>query len=63
MSASLLVASPLSVVDAALHGLLGESAILRGATKTSLPRFRLPSTFGFLGMLSHAPDAALQWSQ
>ena len=62
MSASLLVASLLSAVAAALHGLLGESAILRGATKTSLPRLRLPSTFAFLGMLSNAPDAALQWS-
>ena len=62
MSASLLVASLLSAVAAALHGLLGESAILRGATKTSLPRLRLPSTFAFLGMPSHASDAILQWS-
>ena len=61
MSEPLLVASILMALAAALHGVLGETAILRAAIGTPLPQLRLPRAFRFLALSTSAENIDLQW--
>ena len=62
MSEPLLVASGLSLLAAALHGILGETAIFHQALDNPLPPFRLPRTLRFLALATPAENSALHWA-
>ena len=62
MSEPLLVASGLSLLTAALHGILGETAIFHQARANPLPPFRLPRALRFLTLATPAENSALHWA-
>jgi len=62
MSEPLLVASGLSLLAAALHGILGETAIFHQARANPLPPFRLPRALRFLTLATPAENSALHWA-
>jgi len=62
MSAPLLVASGLSLLAAAIHGILGETAIFHQARANPLPPFRLPRSLRFLTLATPAENSALHWA-
>jgi len=61
MNGSLVAASILSALAAALHGGLGETAILRAAVRTPLPRLQPPSAFAFLAAETAEANTEIQW--
>jgi len=62
MSKPLLVASGLSLLAAAVHGILGETAIFHQARANPLPPFRLPRALRFLTLATPAENSALHWA-
>jgi len=62
MSEPLLVASGLSLLAAAIHGILGETAIFHQARANPLPPFRLPRALRFLTIGTPAENSALHWA-
>ena|SRR5215468_3120984 len=61
MNESLLAATMLSALAAALHGGLGETAIFRAAVRTPLPQLQLPSAFAFLAAQTAQANTEIQW--
>ena len=62
MREPLLVASGLSLLAAAVHGILGETAIFHQARANPLPPFRLPRALRFLTLATPAENSALHWA-
>ena len=62
MSKPLLVASGLSLLAAAVHGILGETAIFHPARANPLPPFRLSRALRFLTLATPAENSALHWA-